>query len=317
MRRSVILVAGVLAFVTLAVAAESTRPALRVRIPETVARGEVLRILVEGEQITDVRATLQLSGRAELSVPGFPVASGPTGFARWQALAGINHVAAGGTAVIEVVVRTVAGERRFHDTFLVEERAFPQEDIALNTFLSDLRQTEDPRRTQESRELWGLLHRVDRDARYHSGAFRSPLATYRRTSTFGDRRVFIYSDGQIARTWHNGLDMAAPTGTPVYAPARGRVVMAADRIITGGSVVIEHQPGLYSIYYHLHRIDVSEGVIVAQGEQIGTVGATGLATGPHLHWEVRVGGIAVDPEWFIGAPLVDTGGMAGALSTIP
>ena len=75
--------------------------------------------------------------------------------------------------------------------------------------------------------------------------------------------------------------------------------MAENRISTGYSIVIEHLPGLYSLYYHLSELKVEEGQMVKQGELIGKSGATGLATGPHLHWEIRLNGSAVVPEFFL------------------
>ena len=81
--------------------------------------------------------------------------------------------------------------------------------------------------------------------------------------------------------------------------------MAQFRIITGFTVVVEHLSGVYSLYYHLARLDVAAGERVAAGTAVGTVGSTGLATGPHLHWEVRAAGVAVDPDVLVTTPLVD------------
>ena len=75
--------------------------------------------------------------------------------------------------------------------------------------------------------------------------------------------------------------------------------MAESRISTGWSVVVEHLPGLYSLYYHMSELSVKEGDMVSQGQLLGKSGATGLATGPHLHWEVRLNGSAVRPEFFL------------------
>ena len=98
---------------------------------------------------------------------------------------------------------------------------------------------------------------------------------------------------------HNGNDYGIPEGTEVKACADGKVVMAENRISTGWSIVIEHLPGLYSLYYHLSKMDVKEGDMVKQGDLIGKSGSTGLATGPHLHWEMRLNGSAVRPEFFL------------------
>ena len=76
-------------------------------------------------------------------------------------------------------------------------------------------------------------------------------------------------------------------------------MLAENRITTGWSIVIEHLPGLYSVYYHLSELGVNEGDMVKQGQLIGKSGATGLATGPHLHWEMRLNGSAILPEFFL------------------
>jgi murein DD-endopeptidase MepM/ murein hydrolase activator NlpD len=83
------------------------------------------------------------------------------------------------------------------------------------------------------------------------------------------------------------------------------VVLARYRIVTGNSVILEHLPGVYSIYYHLDSIAVSEGTLAAAGTVLGSSGATGLATGPHLHWEIRVSGENADPDAFTARPLLD------------
>jgi murein DD-endopeptidase MepM/ murein hydrolase activator NlpD len=83
------------------------------------------------------------------------------------------------------------------------------------------------------------------------------------------------------------------------------VVLAQQLILTGNTVVIEHLPGLYSIYMHMSQIKVKPGDAVGQGDVIGMVGMTGFATGPHLHWEVQASGVAVDPEALTREPLLD------------
>ena len=105
--------------------------------------------------------------------------------------------------------------------------------------------------------------------------------------------------------------MAAPEGTSVYASGSGRGVFAKDRIITGKTVIIEHLPGVYGIYFHLNTIAVVRGDYVDKGQFIGTVGSTGLSTGNHLHWEIRVGGVAVDPNIFISSGVLDKAAVLG------
>ena len=96
-------------------------------------------------------------------------------------------------------------------------------------------------------------------------------------------------------SFHEGEDIAAPTGTPIRATNVGVVVVAGPYPIKGGMTVLDHGAGVTSRYYHQSRIDVRVGDVVERGQVIGAVGSTGLSTGPHLHWEMRVAGVASDP----------------------
>ena len=91
------------------------------------------------------------------------------------------------------------------------------------------------------------------------------------------------------------MDFRGAVGTPIDAPAGGRVVLAEDLFFTGQTVVIDHGLGLYSLLAHLSRIDVTPGTRVVRGQSVGLLGATGRVTGPHLHWTVRLGESRVDP----------------------
>jgi len=189
----------------------------------------------------------------------------------------------------------------------IKTRDFVYEEIPLNTAMSDLRQTDDPRKVAESRRMWELLSSFDETAPLAGESLILPVGDARQSSRFGDRRLFLYSDGGKSRSLHFGIDYAVPVGTGISAPAAGKVVLAADRMLTGLSVVLEHGPGIFSIYYHLDTLQVREGQQVQQGDSLGTSGMTGLATGPHLHWELRIGRVPVDPLLFTTRPFVQAG----------
>ncbi|GGJ58082.1 peptidoglycan DD-metalloendopeptidase family protein [Deinococcus roseus] len=114
---------------------------------------------------------------------------------------------------------------------------------------------------------------------------------------FGTKR--IYKPGEPVK-YHYGSDFPAKTGTPVYAVNDGTVVVAAKYEIRGNLVVIDHGLGVQSLYFHQSKLLVKVGDTVQKGQKIGEVGTTGLSTGPHLHWEMRVRGEATNPQEWVG-----------------
>ena len=120
------------------------------------------------------------------------------------------------------------------------------------------------------------------------------------TSGFGLPRRY-YAGGNIS--YHNGTDIAAPTGTPIFATNDGKVLIANFYPIKGGLVVIDHGASVYSFYFHQSKLYVQEGDLDSRGQSIGEVGSTGLSTGPHLHWEIRVNGVATNPMSWVGKVL--------------
>ncbi len=153
-------------------------------------------------------------------------------------------------------------------------------------------------RIRDDREKVARVWESGDSARRWAGPFRLPVDAPVREKSFGSRRVF----NGTPRSPHAGLDLAAHQGQPVVAPAPGRVALAEDLYFSGGTVILDHGAGVFTSYFHLSRIDVRVGEIVAEGADIGAVGATGRATGPHLHWSARVEGARVNPLGLLKLP---------------
>jgi hypothetical protein len=134
------------------------------------------------------------------------------------------------------------------------------------------------RRSHDTPRLW-------------TGPFQLPRSS-RVTSAFGDGREF---NGTI-QSRHMGLDLAGSVGEPVVASNRGVVALVGDFYLAGKAVYVDHGAGLVTAYFHLSAVKVAKGDTVATGHRLGSVGATGRVTGPHLHWVARYGAITVDPK---------------------
>lgn len=175
----------------------------------------------------------------------------------------------------------------------VVDGGYPTYDIVLPPEKGDLLDPELVR--AEAERLAAIWNSPEAEPAWQ-GRFLRPVADEFVTSApFGQRRS--YNSGPVS-SFHTGQDFAAPEGAPVIAPAAGTVVLAEPLIVRGNAVVIDHGYGVYSGYWHLSAIEVAKGQPVQPGDLIGLVGTTGLSTGNHLHWELRLHGAAVAPlQW--------------------
>ncbi|MDA3940850.1 MAG: M23 family metallopeptidase [Spirochaetia bacterium] len=188
---------------------------------------------------------------------------------------------------------------------LIHENLFKKENISLNYDNTTLRTSTNPKITSEA----VFIHEIYGTSRLFSvsgnKSLTIPIKQGIYTSWYGDRRNFIYTNGESSGSIHSGIDIAAPFGTKISAGYAGKVVFSGERIITGNSVVIEYMPGVYGIFFHLNEYLVTLGENVTEDTAIGTLGSSGLATGPHLHWEIRVAGVSVNPDSLLKSGLID------------
>ena len=136
------------------------------------------------------------------------------------------------------------------------------------------------------------------DIRYFGGLMSLP-STGPVTSQYGTRRSY---NGSPFDTFHGGADFGGPPGSLILAPAPGIVALAEPLQVRGNTVIMDHGWGVYTGYWHQTEFFVEAGQFVDRGEPIGTIGATGLVTGAHLHWEMWVGGVQVDPLQWLAHP---------------
>ncbi len=235
---------------------------------------------------------------------------------RWGIVAGLSWDVVAGPA--EAELRGQEGSRPFAVSVAlsVEARQFASDTIPLDAANTALHALPDPKKVAEALAIQAIYARVDPAALWASLPFVAPVGDARRSAGFGDKRRYLYAGGGTDSSQHSGIDFAVPVGTPVHAPASGRVVFYGMRIVTGNTMVIEHAPGLYSVLMHLSQGIAPEGSLVKAGDVVALSGVTGFATGPHLHWEVRAGDLPVDPDFFLAPqvkpfPWLDTPTSAG------
>ncbi len=268
--------------------------------------GSVIRAQASAAEGIDSLAAFiaDAEGRVVARAAGFPAEGRPPAKS-WEALTGVPSTTRPGAYRLLVSVSRLGRQAILLAPLRIRRKAFRSEGIALTRPLSTLLTEPDPRKAEESRKLAEILSGARAEDLFERGAFDYPVEGAVRTSGYGDRREYRYATGGSDASVHNGIDLALPEGSRISACGQGRVVLAAERIVTGLSVVIEHLPGVYSLYFHMSEISVKEGEVVEKGRLLGRVGKTGLATGPHLHWETVVRGVAVDPELFVGAPILE------------
>ncbi|MGB3096135.1 MAG: M23 family metallopeptidase [Candidatus Deferrimicrobiaceae bacterium] len=215
---------------------------------------------------------------------------------RFLGLFGVDLLEKPGKAVLSFRAAGDGEAFRFDAEIVIREKDFPVQELTLPKEMAQFDKETLGRINREARRLAKRFSRVSSPPVW-SFPFLPPVADFR-PKGFGSRRVI---NGE-PRSPHAGVDVSLPAGTPVVAIAGGVVAFAGEQFFGGNSVVLDHGGSVFSIYYHLREYAVSEGQNVIRGERIGAVGASGRATGPHLHFSVRAAGGRIDPSLLFSLP---------------
>jgi murein DD-endopeptidase MepM/ murein hydrolase activator NlpD len=146
-----------------------------------------------------------------------------------------------------------------------------------------------PRIFREIKEV-AKIYKIVTPKKYWTGPFLFPIQS-QMTSPFGTKRLY---NGQL-KSFHGGLDLRAPMGTPIHSAAPGKVLLAKNLYYSGNTVILDHGYGVMTLYFHMSKIKVKRGQVVGAGQLLGLSGKTGRVTGPHLHWQAMIHKVKVNP----------------------
>lgn len=194
-------------------------------------------------------------------------------------------------APMELLYETTQGNHTLHPNFI--KGVYAQEALSVEPSKVSPPKEAQERIKQEAAEAKALYATFTPKRFWHT-PFEPPIHSLI-TSEYGTARVF----NTTLQSYHSGVDFRAAVGTPIKASNDGVVVLSKERYYAGGSLILDHGEGVYSVYYHLSSLPLSVGTMVKKGDIIGLSGATGRISGPHLHFGFMVQGIAIDPLDFI------------------
>jgi murein DD-endopeptidase MepM/ murein hydrolase activator NlpD len=189
-----------------------------------------------------------------------------------------------------LTIKDAAGKVLRVEQITITDARYPRQNIAATKAMKEL--TPLPGEMEAVRALQNTVS----DKRFWAEPFIVPTGQCM-NSRFGVTR---YHNGKPTGAYHRGLDLRSPMGTPVRATAAGIVRISKMYRLHGGTIGIDHGQGVTSLYIHMSKLAVPEGTQVRQGDVVGYVGATGFATGPHLHWQISVNGVPVNPDEWLG-----------------
>jgi murein DD-endopeptidase MepM/ murein hydrolase activator NlpD len=266
--------------------------ALQVRVvPPSPKQGDVVMLFVGGTKgARDVEGSI---GASHLAF--FPYG------AEYAALTGVDIETKPGRLPWRIGLVDASGTpRKAAGIVTVKTARFPVQRLTLPRGMVDLDPEAERRAENEAVRLRRLYDTVTPE-RLWRGPFTRPVATRKPGEGFGSRRII---NGQ-PRMPHSGIDYSADRGTPVVASNRGRVALLGEFFFAGRFVALDHGLGLYTLYFHLDGVAVSEGQMVERGQTVGTVGTTGRSTGPHLHFAAQLGRVRINPPELFALPVRD------------
>jgi len=260
--------------------------------PASVRQGGiVVATLTSDAPLDEARVYL---GDDAAGIPMEPVPGGR----RFRALVGVDFEGPAGKRALRFEGRVACGEKgAAARELVVRSGKFKVEKLRVAPEYVEPPESEKERIESDREKVARVWKSFDPERRW-SGPFLLPVDAPIRRESFGSRRVL---NGE-SRSAHAGLDLAAASGQPVRAPAPARVALAEDLYFSGGTVILDHGERLFTSYFHLSRIDVKVGQIVEAGEAFAAVGATGRATGPHLHWSAKIAGARINPLGLLELP---------------
>lgn len=246
-----------------------------------VHQGELVEVKMRGEGLAAVEGQL---GNEKLYFY-------PNGRATFSAIVGADVEAKPGSSKLFLKLTSSTGSERYGEVaFKIKAKAFRTESFKVpSTF--DHRSPETIEAIRREQEVFARVFAAPTAERMWNGSFVRPVPHEASASSFGFRRII----NGIPRAPHTGTDLSAPIGTEVLATNHGRVVLAGNFFFAGGSVVLDHGGGLFTMYFHLSEFKVAEGAMVKKGDIVALSGVTGRVTGPHLHWGARLLNARIDP----------------------
>ncbi len=260
------------------------------RVPRAVPQGGVFAVTLRpAASLEDLQGSLDDQ----------PLIFSRVGSGHVQAIIGIDLEAAG-RRLLRLQAKDRQGRVRAREwPIRIRPRRFSVQRLTLPQQMVDL-DSETAKRASEEASRLNVIWKGVTPERYWHGAFLPPVASPAGPEGFGFRRII----NEQPRSPHAGADYQAPPGSIVRASNAARVALAEEQFFGGNSVVLDHGLGLYTIYFHLEEFLVNAGEKVRKGQEIGKVGATGRATGPHLHFGIRLQGARIDPAALLRLPLL-------------